>query len=246
MRKMAHHLPNTSRLKLENVSTHCSPSDLAIGVVVKAIQGLAMNDSILCDWKANRYVGYLPSRSANSWVVKSAPCGMMLQVGRQWSFSATDDTNPASHIHPGRSPSAGKKHEKPSVLLVEDNPADTLLIREALQQHHVNCELVVVSDGEQAINLIHEIESAPEVCPSLIVLDLNLPKKSGREVLQRIRESPECSHVPVAILSSSDARKDREEAAQLGAVRYIRKPSSLDEFMNVGEILKGILLAFPN
>jgi CheY-like chemotaxis protein len=179
-------------------------------------------------------------------MLKPASYEKARQVERQWSFGATDDSNPAPHIHQDRNWGTGEKHKKPSILLVEDNPADMLLIREAIEEHDINCELVVVSDGEQAINFIQQIESAAEICPSLIVLDLNLPKKSGREVLRRLRESSECNHVPVAILSSSDAQKDREEAARLGAIRYIRKPSNLDEFMKVGEILKGILLGFPN
>lgn len=97
------------------------------------------------------------------------------------------------------------------------------------------------NDGEKAIAFLDEVDEGITPCPALIVLDLNLPKRTGREVLQRVRSSPRCGKTLVAIFSSSDAAKDREETANLGANRYIRKPSNLDEFMAVGSILKDLL-----
>jgi len=127
------------------------------------------------------------------------------------------------------------------ILLVEDNPADVLLVQESLDEHGIDCDLAVINDGEKAFQFIDRIEAGEESCPALLVLDLNLPRKSGREVLSRLRASSVCAEVPVVILSSSDAPRDKKEAAQLGATLYIRKPSNLDDFMAVGAILKRIL-----
>jgi CheY-like chemotaxis protein len=124
---------------------------------------------------------------------------------------------------------------------VEDNPGDVGLVREALNEHEVECELTVLTDGERAIQYIDEVDAGEAPCPELVILDLNLPRRPGREVLERMRTSVKCGHSPVVILSSSDGRKDREEAAQLGATRYLKKPSRLDDFMDLGAVFKEIL-----
>ena len=130
--------------------------------------------------------------------------------------------------------------QKPmSILLVEDNPADVGLLREALQEHGVEAQLTVVTDGEQAIQLIQDIESQRAACPDLFIVDLNLPKRPGREVLERMGLS-KCRHAPVVVLSSSDSPRDKEIAARLG-VRYICKPSRLEEFLSLGAVFKEIL-----
>ncbi len=131
------------------------------------------------------------------------------------------------------------------ILLVEDNAGDVLLIKESLKEHGLTGDLSVVSDGERALLFINEIDSDDGLpCPGLIILDLNIPKRNGREVLKRIRESSSrCNNVPVVILSSSNAPVDREETARLGANRYICKPSSLTQFMEVGALLKETLNA---
>jgi DNA-binding response OmpR family regulator len=102
-------------------------------------------------------------------------------------------------------------------------------------------ELVVVTDGERAERWIADIDAAMVRCPVLFILDLNLPKKSGREVLKRIRASRGCDEAPVAVFTSSDAYSDRNDAATLGAERYIRKPFNLDEFLQIGSIIKSML-----
>jgi len=78
----------------------------------------------------------------------------------------------------------------------------------------------------------------------MVILDLNLPKKPGREVLQRMRQSPRCSNATVVVVTSSDSQKDREDVATLGASAYFRKPSEYDSFMKLGDLVKR-LLAFP-
>jgi DNA-binding response OmpR family regulator len=127
------------------------------------------------------------------------------------------------------------------ILVVEDNPADAGLIRRALEEHGVNGTLFVLADGEKAIQFIHALDVKDSPCPGLAIIDLNLPKKSGREVLECIRQSANCHGAPVVILSSSDTHQDKAEAMRLGASRYLRKPSSLAEFMSLGAIFKATL-----
>jgi chemotaxis family two-component system response regulator Rcp1 len=130
----------------------------------------------------------------------------------------------------------------PCIFLAEDNPGDVDLLRVALEEHSVNCELLVAADGEKALRFLEDIGAGTLGCPALAILDLNLPKKTGREVLQRMRENPTWNSVPVVILSSSDSEKDRAETTELGASRYIRKPSSLDAFVQIGGVLKDLLV----
>jgi CheY-like chemotaxis protein len=121
--------------------------------------------------------------------------------------------------------------------LVEDNAADAGLIREALEEHGIDGELTVCTDGEAAIMTIEALEAQPD----LIIVDLKLPRRSGHEVLECIRRSAPCLHVPVIVLSSSDTDQDRGEALRLGANRYIRKPIRLEEFIGLGAIFKAAL-----
>lgn len=127
------------------------------------------------------------------------------------------------------------------ILLVEDNPADVFLVREALAWNDIKSQLFVIRDGDEAIRLVQEIENTQSPCPDLVVLDVNLPRKSGFDVLRRVRASVKCGVAPVAILTSSEAPTDRAEAARLGASSYIQKPSNLRDFMSIGEKLKAIL-----
>jgi CheY-like chemotaxis protein len=127
------------------------------------------------------------------------------------------------------------------ILLVDDNPADVLLVREALSWHDVKSTLLVARDGDEAISVLDDIDSQDLPCPNLVVLDLNLPRKNGFEVLQRIRSGGRCRNSPVAILSSSDAVSDRRKADLLGASQYFQKPSNLHDFMSIGAKLKDML-----
>jgi CheY-like chemotaxis protein len=128
-----------------------------------------------------------------------------------------------------------------SILLAEDNPADIGLIRMALEEHGVEGELIVIADGEKAIEFIQAIENEAAACPDLAIIDLNLPKQTGREVLKRMRLSERCRSIPAVILSSSDTDQDKAGAIRAGADRYIRKPSRLEEFLRLGAIFKSII-----
>ena len=130
------------------------------------------------------------------------------------------------------------------ILVAEDNPADVYLLREAMSLEGGDVELMIVSDGEQALDYVQRAgQFADAAVPHLVVLDLNLPKSDGSDVLRRIRETPEYSGVPVVVLTSSDSPKDRQTIEDLGASSFITKPSDLDEFLSLGRRLLGFLTA---
>jgi CheY-like chemotaxis protein len=122
------------------------------------------------------------------------------------------------------------------VLLVEDNAADVDLVREALNAVELAHVLEIASDFEGAKG--HFTRGSSEgPCPDLLLMDLHLLQGSGLSLLRLVRENPEWRSVPVIVVSSSDAPRDREQAAELGAVDYFRKPTDLDEFMQLGPIV---------
>lgn len=127
------------------------------------------------------------------------------------------------------------------LLIVEDNSGDVALIRHALKSHGVDCKVVVMTDGERASRFIDETGDDANGCPELIILDLNLPKKTGRELLQEVRSSAACKDIPVVVFSSSEAETDRQESLRLGANMYITKPSNLDDFLKIGGVIKSII-----
>ena len=131
--------------------------------------------------------------------------------------------------------------KRSTILFIEDNDGDVILVKEALGAHSVNCELLLVADGDKAFRAIEEMDRAELNCPELVILDLNLPKKSGREVLRKLRGSIACANASIVILSSSDTAKDRQETQELGATCYIRKPSNYDAFVALGGVFKKML-----
>lgn len=130
----------------------------------------------------------------------------------------------------------------PRIFLVEDNPADVYLIEQALREHGAAFNLEVAADGKQALSFLRGGANVSETSrPDLILLDLNLPQHDGTEILRAIRQNRLLSSVPVVVVTSSDSPKDRLLAMQAGATRYLKKPSSLQEFMAIGAILKELL-----
>lgn len=120
------------------------------------------------------------------------------------------------------------------VLLVEDNPGDVRLTREALKEGKVHNNLHVAPDGVEALAFLRrEGKYADEVRPDLILLDLNLPRKGGREVLEEVKGDPALRNIPVVILTSSQAEQDIARAYDLHANCYITKPVDLDQFITV-------------
>ncbi len=132
------------------------------------------------------------------------------------------------------------------ILLAEDNRADVFLIREALAVHGIAATLHVVEDGEAAIHYLARVDAdEASTCPALILLDLNLPRRSGRDVLAHLRRSRKCADAPVIIVTSSDAEVDRVETARLGANEFFRKPSTYDQFLKIGQMVREVLEKSP-
>jgi chemotaxis family two-component system response regulator Rcp1 len=130
--------------------------------------------------------------------------------------------------------SIGMDAEAIEVLLVEDSPGDVRLTREAFKDAKVHINLHVASDGTEAMAFLRrEGEHANVPRPDLILLDLNLPKKDGREVLEEIKENPILKSIPVVILTTSASEEDILRSYQLHANCYITKPVGLDGFLAV-------------
>jgi CheY-like chemotaxis protein len=120
------------------------------------------------------------------------------------------------------------------ILLVEDNPGDVELVRESLNEGKIKNELHVATDGAEAMDFLkREGKYGEAACPDLILLDLNLPKKSGRDVLQEIKTDPKLQFIPVVVLTSSKAEEDIIRSYNLHANCYVTKPVDLEQFMHV-------------
>jgi CheY-like chemotaxis protein len=120
------------------------------------------------------------------------------------------------------------------ILLVEDNPGDVRLTIEALKDGKIRNHLSVASDGEEALAFLHrqgQYAKAPR--PDLILLDLNLPKKDGREVLKEIKQEKDLKRIPVVVLTTSTAEKDIIKTYDLHANCYVTKPVDFEQFTNV-------------
>jgi CheY-like chemotaxis protein len=120
------------------------------------------------------------------------------------------------------------------VLLVEDDPGDVLMTREALEEHPVRNNLNVVSDGAEALAYLRrEGEYALAVRPDLVLLDLNLPRRDGREVLAEIKADELLHQIPVVVLTTSQAEEDILRSYKLHANAYVTKPVDFDNFIRV-------------
>ncbi|MCA1004713.1 response regulator [Rhodococcus hoagii] len=118
------------------------------------------------------------------------------------------------------------------VLLVEDDPGDELMTREAFEFNKVGNNLHVVRDGEQALDFLYRRgEYADAIRPDLILLDLNLPKYDGRQVLETIKSDQDLADIPVVILTTSGAEEDIVRSYKLHANAYVTKPVDLDQFI---------------
>ena len=120
------------------------------------------------------------------------------------------------------------------ILLVEDNPGDARLTQEALRDAKVRNNLHVVLDGVEALAFLRrQGKHAAVPKPDLILLDLNLPKKDGREVLEEIKQDDQLRHIPIVILTTSQAEKDIIESYRLRANAFVTKPVDLEQFLKV-------------
>jgi CheY-like chemotaxis protein len=123
-----------------------------------------------------------------------------------------------------------------AILLVEDNPADVKITQRALRESAVPVELIVVRDGQEAVDYLLRQpphDSGNWRSPDLILLDLNLPGMNGREVLERVRATPALRHVPVVVLTTSRRQEDVQQMYAAGANTYIEKPQDFTRFVQV-------------
>jgi PAS domain S-box-containing protein len=128
------------------------------------------------------------------------------------------------------------------ILVVEDNTADVFLIREAIDATQLHADVQIVKDGEQATQFFDELDKDEFAhAPGLVILDLNLPKKHGYEVLEHMRKSQRCAETPVIVISTSESAQDRERAAGVGASRYLRKPSEYGDLLKLRDAVKEAL-----
>lgn len=128
------------------------------------------------------------------------------------------------------------------ILLAEDNPSDIQLVREALEDRKVLCDLHVVQDGERALHFIERLDRDSTLnCPALLLLDLYLPRWNGEHILQRLRASERCGQTPVVIMTSSKRPSDLEKAARHAALHYFLKPATLDEYLSLGDVVRNIM-----
>ena len=157
------------------------------------------------------------------------------------SSAKSDGTPPGSSLSSSRETAASTSTD-PLVVVVEDNRADVFLVERAIEFCKLSVCLKVIEDGEAALKYVESVELDGNIpCPDAILLDLNLPRRSGREVLQGVRQAKRCREVPVIILTSSNSPEDRQQTAALGATRYFRKPTSYQEFLKIGDILGEVL-----
>lgn len=120
------------------------------------------------------------------------------------------------------------------ILLVEDNPADAELLTEALNNSKVRNIVTAVSDGESGLDAIYcRGDFAERDAPDIILLDLNLPKKDGREILAQVKSDDSVKHIPIVVLTSSQAEEDILRSYKLSANSYITKPVDFDKFMEI-------------
>ena len=125
------------------------------------------------------------------------------------------------------------------VLVIEDNSADVDLLRLAFVENGMKEEIVALEDGEQALLYLDGLSGKPDV--GLVILDLNIPKHDGIEVLNRYRMHPLMVDIPVAVFTSSGSPAEKNRALTLGVKAYLRKPMELDEYMAVGATFREIL-----
>jgi two-component system, chemotaxis family, response regulator Rcp1 len=130
----------------------------------------------------------------------------------------------------------------PLVLVIEDNISDVFLLERALNKQGLRVELLHLADGDEALAFIRRNGAFSQMAiPSLILMDLNLPKHNGEDILRAIRGARHLSEIPVCAWSSSHSQQDQALLMDLGVARFVTKPLGLDQFMEIGKIIKDLL-----
>jgi CheY-like chemotaxis protein len=132
-----------------------------------------------------------------------------------------------------------------TIIIVEDNPLDVYLVRWVLTAHELSYDVQVIENGDHALELFDQLAEQESLrAPTIVLLDLNLPQLDGKEVLRHIKAIPHGANIRVVVVTSSNNPADRRETLQMGADAYFVKPYHLNEFMQLGEVIKH--LAFGN
>jgi len=130
-----------------------------------------------------------------------------------------------------------QSHKPTELLIIEDNPGDVRLLEEAFRELQANIHIQIARDGAEGLEMV--LDSSPRRRrPDLILLDLNLPKVSGHDVLSRLKTDPNTRRIPVIVLTSSKAESDVRRAYELHANAYLRKPSTLDGLLAAAQDIK--------
>jgi two-component system, chemotaxis family, response regulator Rcp1 len=160
-------------------------------------------------------------------------------MGGSGSNPNPDEDQPSASLSPSEKTTAGVRA---NAVVIEDNDSDVFLIQDAIQKAGVPVGLQIISDGEKALRFFDRVDADDNLaCPALVILDINLPKRPGGDVLKHIRKSRRCANAVVITISTSDSLRDREHMTSLGANSYFHKPSEYDEFMKLGELVKKLL-----
>ncbi len=134
--------------------------------------------------------------------------------------------------------------EPPHILLVEDNDGDILLTREALEEAKISIQLSVVKDGKEAIDFVSKSGDHSNASPpDILLLDINLPKKNGHEVLKYLKGSENLKHIPVIMLTTSSSQRDINLSYDNYANCYITKPTDVSDFLSVVAVLESFWLS---
>ncbi len=119
------------------------------------------------------------------------------------------------------------------MLVIEDSLSDVRLLEEAIKENNIRCEMSVAHDGLEGLSFLRQVSEGKRERPDLIILDLNLPLKNGREVLAEVKTSPTLKQIPVLVMTSSHSDEDVNEAYTLNANCYITKPYNLEEYISI-------------
>jgi CheY-like chemotaxis protein len=158
--------------------------------------------------------------------------------GSGWNRNPGKDRNSAS-LSPSELTGARRV---PNILIAEDSKSDVFIIREVLKKTGIEANIHVTDDGEKTVRFFEQADFDPAApCPDLILLDINMPRYKGSEILKHLRSSARCAGALVLVVTSSDSPRDREEMDRLGANGYFRKPSEVAEFMKLGSLIRELL-----
>jgi CheY-like chemotaxis protein len=162
--------------------------------------------------------------------------------GWDWRFAGDPSSSSQPPVGPPAEetsrPSSSTRHRAPVVLLVEDNASDVYVIRQVLKKCEASVDLVVAGDGEEALSILQSPADETQTRePSLVLLDWNLPRISGAEILAHIRNSERWGNTPVIIVTSTSSPAELDEIKRLGATAYFQKPTDLDAYMNLSNVM---------